>query len=58
MKSIILKSKSGKRFKQGHPWVFSNELEKPADRPDAGDIVACVSKTEIFLPMAFIIHTR
>lgn len=40
MKSLLLKIKSGKRFKQGHPWVFSNELEKPLDRPDAGEIVA------------------
>lgn len=40
MKSLLLKIKSGKRFKQGHPWVFSNELEKPVDRPDAGEIVA------------------
>ena len=39
MKSITLKAKSGRRFLSGHPWVFSNELEKPAERPEAGEIV-------------------
>lgn len=53
MKSIILKSKSGQRFKQGHPWVFSNELEKPADRPDAGDIVALRQQDGNFLAYGF-----
>ena len=53
MKSIILKSKSGKRFKQGHPWIFSNELEKPADRPDAGDIVALRQQDGAFLAYGF-----
>ena len=53
MKSIILKSKSGKRFKQGHPWIFSNELEKPSDRPDAGDIVALRQHDGTFLAYGF-----
>ena len=53
MKSIILKSKSGKRFKQGHPWIFSNELEKPDDRPDAGDIVALRQRDGTFLAYGF-----
>lgn len=53
MKSIILKSKSGKRFKQGHPWIFSNELEKPHDRPDAGDIVALRQRDGTFLAYGF-----
>jgi 23S rRNA (cytosine1962-C5)-methyltransferase len=53
MKSIILKSKSGKRFKQGHPWIFSNELEKPEDRPDAGDIVALRQRDGTFLAYGF-----
>jgi len=39
MKTITLKPKAGRRFLNGHPWVFSNELEKPADKPDAGEIV-------------------
>ena len=53
MKSIILKSKSGKRFKQGHPWIFSNELEKPDERPDAGDIVALRQRDGTFLAFGF-----
>ena len=53
MKSIILKSKSGKRFKQGHPWIFSNELEKPDERPDPGDIVALRQRDGTFLAFGF-----
>ena len=53
MKSIILKSKAGRRFKQGHPWVFSNELEKPAERPQAGDIVSLRQQGGAFLAYGF-----
>lgn len=53
MKSIILKSKAGRRFKQGHPWVFSNELEKPAERPQAGDIVSLRQQDGTFLACGF-----
>ncbi|MEA1889893.1 MAG: class I SAM-dependent rRNA methyltransferase [Pseudomonadota bacterium] len=53
MKSLILKSKAGRRFKQGHPWVFSNELEKPAERPQAGDIVSLRQQDGAFLAYGF-----
>jgi 23S rRNA (cytosine1962-C5)-methyltransferase len=53
MKSIILKSKAGRRFKQGHPWVFSNELDKPAERPQAGDIVSLRQQDGTFLAYGF-----
>ena len=53
MKSLILKSKAGRRFKQGHPWVFSNELEKPAERPEAGDIVSLRQQDGTFLAYGF-----
>ncbi|GBE07079.1 ribosomal RNA large subunit methyltransferase I [bacterium BMS3Bbin11] len=53
MKTIILKSKAGRRFKQGHPWVFSNELEKPAERPEAGDIVSLRQQDGAFLAYGF-----
>lgn len=53
MKTIILKSKAGRRFKQGHPWVFSNELEKPAERPEAGDIVSLRQQDGTFLACGF-----
>jgi len=53
MKTIILKSKAGRRFKQGHPWVFSNELEKPAERPEAGDIVSLRQQDGTFLAYGF-----
>ena len=53
MKSLILKTKSGQRFKHGHPWIFSNELEKPADRPDAGEIIALRQQDGTFLAYGF-----
>ncbi|MGA7278888.1 MAG: hypothetical protein WBW79_13195, partial [Desulfocapsaceae bacterium] len=53
MKSLILKSKSGQRFKHGHPWIFSNELEKPADRPEAGEIIALRQQDGTFLAYGF-----
>ena len=39
MKTITLKPKSGRRFLSGHPWVFSNELEKPAEKIESGEVV-------------------
>jgi len=36
---ITLKAGAGRRFLHGHPWVFSNELEKPEPRPEPGEIV-------------------
>ena len=53
MKAIFLKNKAGRRFKHGHPWIFSNELEKPADRPEAGDIVALRQQDGMFLAYGF-----
>jgi len=53
MNSIILKNKAGRRFKQGHPWVFSNELEKPAERLQAGDIVSLRQQDGAFLAYGF-----
>lgn len=53
MNKIILKSKAGRRFKQGHPWVFSNELEKPQVRPEAGEIVALCQQDGTVLASGF-----
>lgn len=53
MNKIILKSKAGRRFKQGHPWVFSNELEKPQVRPQAGEIVALCQQDGTVLATGF-----
>ena len=53
MNKIILKSKAGRRFKQGHPWVFSNELEKPQVRPQAGEIVALCQQDGTVLASGF-----
>ncbi len=53
MKSIILRNRAGRRFKQGHPWVFSNELEKSAERPEVGDIVSLRQQDGAFLAYGF-----
>jgi 23S rRNA (cytosine1962-C5)-methyltransferase len=53
MKTITLKPKAGRRFLNGHPWVFSNELEKPVERPGVGDIVALRRADGQFIAMGF-----
>lgn len=53
MKTIVLKHKAGRRFRHGHPWVFSNELEKPHDRPLAGEIVSLCQPDGAFLAYGF-----
>lgn len=42
--SIKLKKNCGKRFKKGHPWVFSNELEQ-IPKYDSGSLVSLLSET-------------
>jgi 23S rRNA (cytosine1962-C5)-methyltransferase len=39
MKKIHLKRKIANRIASGHPWIFSNEVEKVEGNPVAGDIV-------------------
>lgn len=39
MGKIILKRKIALRILNGHPWIFSNEVEKIEGTPGAGDIV-------------------
>lgn len=42
--SIKLKKNCGKRFRKGHPWVFSNELEI-IPKYDSGSLVTLLSET-------------
>lgn len=39
LKNIRLKSKEERRFKQGHPWVFSNELQEIPKNIEPGELV-------------------
>jgi 23S rRNA (cytosine1962-C5)-methyltransferase len=39
MKSVHLKQKEDRRILRGHPWVFSNELQRMSDAFAPGDIV-------------------
>jgi 23S rRNA (cytosine1962-C5)-methyltransferase len=36
----MLKPRCGKRAKNGHPWIFSNEINHPQTLPEAGRIAA------------------
>ena len=39
MEKLILKKKIAKRILYGHPWIFSNEVEKIQGSPEPGGIV-------------------
>lgn len=39
MRKVILKSRIGTRIVDGHPWVFSNEVDKVDDELQPGEIV-------------------
>ncbi len=40
MRQIRLKSKEERRFKQGHPWVYSNELQEVPKGMEPGELVS------------------
>ncbi|MCL2485354.1 MAG: class I SAM-dependent rRNA methyltransferase [Endomicrobia bacterium] len=53
MKKIILKAGEGKRVKNGHKWVFSNEIKLVEGSPKAGDIVSLYDNAEGFIGIGF-----
>ncbi len=48
-----LNPKSGKRFIQGHPWVFSNELSSSPKGVTAGELIELRSAQNEFLALGF-----
>jgi 23S rRNA (cytosine1962-C5)-methyltransferase len=40
MKAIRLKAREERRFRQGHPWVFSNELQEVPKSITSGEVVS------------------
>ncbi|MCL2144749.1 MAG: class I SAM-dependent rRNA methyltransferase [Endomicrobia bacterium] len=53
MKKIILKAGEGRRVKNGHKWVFSNEIKLVEGSPKAGDIVFLFDNNEEFMGQGF-----
>jgi len=53
MAKIILKAGEGKRVKNGHKWVFSNEIKQVEGSPKAGDIVELYDNAEAFIGKGF-----
>lgn len=50
---IILKAGEGKRVKNGHKWVFSNEIKNVEGSPKAGDIVELYDNNEELIGKGF-----
>ncbi len=48
-----LKSKEERRFKQGHPWVYSNELQESPKGVSAGDWIRLEDASGAFLALGF-----
>jgi 23S rRNA (cytosine1962-C5)-methyltransferase len=53
LKKIRLKSKEERRFKQGHPWVFSNELQESPKALEVGELVELCDAGGAFLAYGF-----
>jgi 23S rRNA (cytosine1962-C5)-methyltransferase len=54
MKTIKLKQKEERRILRGHPWVFSNEFERPATIFEPGDIVDVLDFSSRFVGRGYI----
>jgi 23S rRNA (cytosine1962-C5)-methyltransferase len=54
MKTVKLKKKEERRILRGHPWVFSNEIERPAETLSPGDIVDVLDNSGRFIGRGYI----
>ena len=53
IRSIRLKNKEERRFKQGHPWVFSNELQESPKGMSLGEVLELCDAGGAFLAYGF-----
>jgi len=53
IKKIRLKTKEERRFKSGHPWVFSNELQESPKAIELGELVELCDAGGAFLAYGF-----
>jgi 23S rRNA (cytosine1962-C5)-methyltransferase len=54
MKTIKLRQKEDRRILRGHPWVFSNELERTASPFDPGEVVDVLDFSGRFVGRGYI----
>jgi 23S rRNA (cytosine1962-C5)-methyltransferase len=54
MKTVKLKKKEERRILRGHPWIFSNELERSAGSFSPGEIVDVADSTGRFIGRGYI----
>ena len=54
MKTVKLKQKEDRRILRGHPWVFSNELQRIADAVAPGELVDVLDATGRFVGRGYI----
>ncbi|KAF0213012.1 MAG: Fmu (Sun) domain-containing [Ignavibacteria bacterium] len=53
MRKVILKKNEERRIRQGHLWVFSNEIDKREDSPQTGDLVQIYDSKGSFVASGF-----
>ncbi|RME36606.1 MAG: class I SAM-dependent rRNA methyltransferase [Deltaproteobacteria bacterium] len=53
MKRLWLKAGHDRRARSGHPWVFSNEIDRLEGNPEPGDAVEVVAARGDFLGIAY-----
>ncbi|WP_055107413.1 class I SAM-dependent rRNA methyltransferase [Paenibacillus ihumii] len=53
MPSVILQRGRKKRLEQGHPWIYSNEIEKTEGKPEPGSLVAVLDWRGKFLATGY-----
>ena len=54
MKTVKLKKKEDRRILRGHPWVFSNELERVPDDAAPGELVDVLDSTGRFVARGYL----
>lgn len=54
MKTVKLKKKEDRRILRGHPWIFSNELERMTETYAPGDIVDVLDNAGSFIGRGYI----
>lgn len=54
MKTIKLKQKEERRIQRGHPWIFSNELQRATDQFTPGELVEVLDAAGRFMGRGYI----
>ncbi len=54
MKSVHLKPKEDRRVLRGHPWVFSNEIQKIPEGAEPGEVIDVLDASGRFVGRGYI----